>query len=36
MEGLEKIDKRMGFVSKDLHSYAYSVGEAFIKKEKIL
>ena len=28
------IDKRMGFVSKDLHTYAYSVGEALLKKKK--
>jgi len=29
-----KIDKRMGFANRDLHSYAYSVGEALLKKKK--
>ena len=29
-----RIDKRMGFANRDLHSYAYSVGEALLKKKK--
>jgi|TARA_B100000900_G_C20586506_1_gene719818 alkylated DNA repair dioxygenase AlkB len=29
-----KIDKKMGFANRDLHSYAYSVGEALLKKKK--